>query len=165
MAMKPQTASRAWPSPLAKRLLALALCQAAAPLVHAQTQTAPSAFAQRAAKEPGAVVTASGLVFRELRAGDGAQPLPVEVVRVHYRGTLAGGKEFDSSYKRGQIAAFTLDSVIPCWTEGLQRMRVGAKAVLTCPPEIAYGASGSPPAVPANATLRFEVELFGIMGR
>ncbi len=166
--MLPPTFSRAW-----RPSLALAVCGAAVLLAQAQTpaqtpvpvQAKPSAFAQRAAKEPGAVVTASGLVFRELRAGDGAQPLPTDLVRVHYRGTLAGGKEFDSSYKRGQIAAFTLDSVIPCWTEGVQRMRVGAKAVLTCPPEIAYGASGSPPAVPANATLRFEVELFGIMGR
>ncbi len=165
--MKPLTASRIARSTLAHRLpalaVALALGLAAAPLVHAQTT--PSAFAQRAAKEPGAVVTASGLVFRELRPGDGALPTASDLVRVHYRGTLPNGKEFDSSYKRGQIAAFTLDSVIPCWTEGVQRMRVGAKAVLTCPPEIAYGRDGSPPAVPANATLRFEVELFGIMGR
>jgi FKBP-type peptidyl-prolyl cis-trans isomerase FkpA len=181
-----RTPRRALRSHLARRLLPLTVYLAAAPLVQAQTgnagpasavapqtaasaqpaaRPAPSAFAQRAAREPGAVVTDSGLVFRELRAGDGARPVATDLVRVHYRGTLAGGKEFDSSYKRGQIAAFTLDSVIPCWTEGLQRMRVGAKAVLTCPPAIAYGADGSPPVVPANATLRFEVELFGIMGR
>ena len=79
--------------------------------------------------------------------------------------TLADGTEFDSSYARGQPASFQLDQVIKCWTEGLQRMRIGGHAVLVCPPGIAYGSRGSGGSVPPNATLTFEVELLGIFGR
>ncbi|MEY8879747.1 MAG: FKBP-type peptidyl-prolyl cis-trans isomerase, partial [Leptothrix sp. (in: b-proteobacteria)] len=86
-------------------------------------------------------------------------------VRVHYRGTLPNGTEFDSSYKRGQPATFPLNRVIPCWTEGLQKMKVGGKARLTCPPGIAYGAAGAGGVIPPNATLHFEVELLGVNGR
>ena len=145
------------PGPMLFALLALAGSAIAQPAA------APSAFAAQAAKEPGAVVTASGLVYRELKAGDGDAPKATDTVRVHYRGTLADGKEFDSSYKRGEPATFPLNRVIPCWTEGLQRMRTGGTARLTCPPEIAYGAKGAPGAVPPNATLRFDVELFGVI--
>jgi len=111
------------------------------------------------------VKTSSGLVYGELRAGSGATPRPSDVVKVNYRGTLIDGTEFDSSYKRNQPAEFPLDRVVPCWTEGLQRMKVGGKARLVCPSEIAYGEEGSPPLIPGGATLIFEIELLGISGR
>jgi FKBP-type peptidyl-prolyl cis-trans isomerase FkpA len=120
--------------------------------------------AAAAAKEPGAEVTASGLVFRSLKSGTGGSPQATDTVRVHYRGTFEDGKEFDSSYGRGQPAEFPLNRVIPCWTEGLQKMKTGGKAKLTCPPDIAYGAAGRP-GIPPNATLHFEVELLGIAKR
>ena len=127
------------------------------------------AFAQTdaaaAAKEPGAETTASGLIFRSLKEGTGAQPKATDTVRVHYRGTFLDGKEFDSSFKRNQPAEFPLNRVIPCWTEGVQKLKVGGKAKLTCPPKIAYGERGAPGVIPPNATLQFEVELLGIVGR
>jgi FKBP-type peptidyl-prolyl cis-trans isomerase FkpA len=118
------------------------------------------------AKEPGAVVSPSGLVFRSLKEGTGAMPKTTDTVKVHYRGTLPDGNEFDSSYKRNAVAEFPLDRVIPCWTEGVSRMKVGGKAKLSCPAAIAYGARGTPGGpIPPNATLFFEVELLGINGR
>ncbi len=110
-----------------------------------------------------AVTTSSGLQIRILAEGRGASPKASDVVRVHYRGTLADGSEFDSSIKRGKPAEFPLNRVIPCWTEGLQRMQVGAKAQLLCPPAIAYGSRGAGGVIPPNATLTFEVELLGIV--
>ncbi len=104
----------------------------------------------------------SGLVFQSLKDGSGASPQASSVVRVHYRGTFMDGKEFDSSYSRGQPAEFPLNRVIPCWTEGLQKMKVGAKAKLTCPPDIAYGAAGRS-SIPPNSTLLFDVELLAIV--
>jgi FKBP-type peptidyl-prolyl cis-trans isomerase FkpA len=106
--------------------------------------------------------TASGLEYTELVAGKGASPQATDTVKVHYRGTLMDGKEFDSSYARGQPAEFPLNRVIPCWTEGLQKMKVGGKAKLVCPPSIAYGERGHPPVIPPSATLNFEVELLEI---
>lgn len=94
--------------------------------------------------------------------GTGAQPKASDTVKVHYKGTLASGKEFDSSYQRGQPASFPLNRVVPCWTQGLQTMKVGGKATLTCPPETAYGDRGAGQAVPPNATLTFDVELLAI---
>lgn len=94
--------------------------------------------------------------------GTGAQPKASDTVKVHYRGTLADGKEFDSSYKRGKPATFPLSRVVPCWTEGLQKIRVGGKATLTCPPATAYGERGAGGVVPPNATLTFDVELLAI---
>jgi FKBP-type peptidyl-prolyl cis-trans isomerase FkpA len=118
------------------------------------------------AKEPGAVVSPTGLVFRSLKDGTGATPKTTDTVKVHYRGTLPDGSEFDSSYKRNAAAEFPLDRVIPCWTEGVSRMKVGGKAKLTCPPAIAYGARGTPGGpIPPNATLFFEVELLSIGAR
>ena len=124
----------------------------------------PSAesFLEKAAGEPGAVKTPSGLVIRTLQPGQGESPSATDSVRVHYVGTLADGTEFDSSVRRGQPAEFRLDQVIPCWTEGVQRMRVGEKARLVCPAGIAYGAQGRPPVIPGGATLVFEVELLGV---
>ena len=106
--------------------------------------------------------TASGLVYQSLKEGTGASPKATDTVRVHYHGTLADGKVFDSSVQRGQPAEFPLNRVIPCWTEGVQMMKVGGKAKLTCPPQIAYGARGAAGVIPPNATLTFEVELLGI---
>lgn len=107
--------------------------------------------------------TASGLVFESIKDGSGARPTAQSTVQVHYLGTLANGSEFDSSFKRGQPATFPLNRVIPCWTEGVAKMREGGKAKLTCPPEIAYGSRGAGAAVPPNATLTFEVELLKVM--
>ncbi len=122
-------------------------------------------MAATAAKEKGAVVTPSGLVFVSLRDGSGASPTAADTVKVHYRGTLTDGTEFDSSYKRNSPAQFPLSGVIPCWTEGVQRMKVGGKAKLICPAAIAYGSRGAGGAVPPNATLQFEVELLEIAKR
>lgn len=117
----------------------------------------------KAAIEKGAVKTESGMVYRSLTDGKGASPKETDVVRVHYKGTFPDGKEFDSSYKRGEPAEFPLNRVIKCWTEGVQRMKVGGKAKLTCPPSLAYGEKGAGGgAIPPNATLQFEVELLGI---
>ncbi|MDO8418444.1 MAG: FKBP-type peptidyl-prolyl cis-trans isomerase [Rubrivivax sp.] len=120
----------------------------------------------RAAAEKGAVVTDSGLVFRMLKDGSGASPQATDTVRVHYRGTFPDGREFDSSHARGQPASFPLNRVIKCWTEGLQRMKVGGQARLTCPAAIAYGERGAGGGqIPPNAVLQFEVELLGINGK
>ena len=132
--------------------------------------TLPAAWAQNAvtaaaAKEAGAVVTPSGLVYRSLKDGAGASPSASDKVKVHYRGTFPDGKEFDSSYKRNEAIEFPLSGVIKCWTEGVQRMKVGGKAKLTCPPAIAYGERGAGGVIPPNATLLFEVELLAINGK
>jgi len=124
---------------------------------------ASAAYVQKAAAESGAVKTASGLVYRELTAGTGASPQAGDTVRVNYRGTLVDGTEFDSSYKRNQPAEFALNGVIPCWTEGLQHMKVGGKAQLVCPSDLAYGDQGRP-GIPPGATLIFEIELLDIPG-
>src|SRR4051812_8313865 len=92
-----------------------------------------AAFLEKAAAKPGAVKTASGLIYKELRAGNGANPRPTDVVKVHYRGTLTNGKEFDSSYARNEPISFPLTQVVPCWREGVQLMKVGTKAQLVCP--------------------------------
>ena len=101
-------------------------------------------------------------MFKSLGGGAGEQPKAPDTVKVNYKGTLTDGTEFDSSYKRGQPAEFPLMGVIPCWTEGLQKMKTGEKARLVCPSSIAYGDQGRPPTIPGGATLVFEVELVGI---
>ena len=143
-----------------------ALCIALVPLMaqaQAQAQADPALAA--AAKEAGAVVTPSGLVYRSLKDGSGASPTAADTVKVHYRGTFPDGREFDSSYKRNEAAQFPLGGVIPCWTEGVQKMKVGGKARLTCPAAIAYGSRGAGGSIPPNATLHFEVELLDIAKR
>lgn len=122
------------------------------------------AFLEKAAAQPGAVKTPSGLIYREIRPGSGGSPTATDLVTVNYRGTLVDGTEFDSSYKRNEPAQFPLNRVIPCWTEGVQRMKVGGKSELVCPASIAYGEQGSPPTIPGGATLVFEVELLRIGG-
>ena len=115
--------------------------------------------------DPAATTTASGLAYRSLKDGTGPSPKATDTVKVHYRGTFPDGREFDSSYKRGEPLEFPLNGVIKCWTEGVQMMKVGGKAKLVCPPGIAYGARGAGNVIPPNATLNFEVELLGINGR
>jgi FKBP-type peptidyl-prolyl cis-trans isomerase FkpA len=124
----------------------------------------PKSYLDKAAAQPGAIKTDSGLVYRELRPGSGGYPKASDTVTVNYRGTLVDGTEFDSSYKRNQTAQFPLSQVIPCWTEGVQKMKVGGKSELVCPASIAYGDRGSPPAIPGGATLIFEIELLRIGG-
>lgn len=119
-------------------------------------------FLDKAAKEKGALKTDSGLVYLSLLEGTGANPKPSDTVKVNYRGTLPDGKEFDSSYKRGKPIEFKLDGVIKCWTEGLQKMKVGGKAKLVCPASIAYGETGAGDLILPGATLVFEVELLDI---
>jgi FKBP-type peptidyl-prolyl cis-trans isomerase FkpA len=127
---------------------------------------AQDATATASAKEEGAIVTSTGLVYRSLKDGDGASPTAADTVKVHYRGTFPDGKEFDSSYKRNAPAQFPLGGVIKCWTEGVQKMKVGGKAKLTCPSNIAYGERGAGGGlIPPNATLLFEVELLEIAKR
>lgn len=124
---------------------------------------AGKAFLDKAAAEPGAKKTASGLVIAEIKPGTGASPKPTDQVKVHYHGTLTNGKVFDSSVQRGEPATFPLTGVIPCWTEGLQLMKVGGKSRLVCPADIAYGERGAPPDIKPGATLVFEVELLDIV--
>ena len=121
-------------------------------------------YLAQAAGEEGAEASSSGLIYFETRKGSGASPGATDRVRVHYRGTLRDGKQFDSSYDRNQPAEFPLNGVIPCWGEGLQKMAVGDKAKLICPSSIAYGDTGRPPTIPPGATLIFEVELIEIVG-
>jgi FKBP-type peptidyl-prolyl cis-trans isomerase FkpA len=118
-------------------------------------------YANTMASEKGAQKFPSGLVFIELQAGAGEQPTSMDTVKVHYKGTLMDGTEFDSSFKRNQPAEFPLGGVIPCWTEGVQKMKVGGKAKLVCPPDIAYG-DAPQPTIPAGSTLTFEVELLEV---
>ncbi|MBT8423153.1 MAG: FKBP-type peptidyl-prolyl cis-trans isomerase [Gammaproteobacteria bacterium] len=110
----------------------------------------------------GAVTTESGLIYEQVEEGTGEQPLATSKVRAHYHGTLRDGTVFDSSVDRGQPLEIGLNQVIPCWTEGIAKMKVGGKAKLTCPPEIAYGARAQG-IIPANAVLTFEVELLDIL--
>lgn len=127
-------------------------------LARAATESAIDA----AAKEKGAVKTASGLVYLSMKEGTGASPTARDTVKVHYEGKLPDGKVFDSSYQRGEPIEFPLSGVIPCWTEGVQKMKVGGVAKLTCPSSIAYGPRGMPPVIPPYATLIFKVELLGV---
>ncbi len=141
-------------------LLTIPLACAAIALPACASEESPSD--DSAGSEGKTVRTESGLEITELKPGDGDHPTRQNVVEVHYHGTFEDGKVFDSSVERGQPATFPLNRVIACWTEGVGMMKVGGKAMLVCPPEIAYGARGSPPKIPKNATLNFEVELLAI---
>lgn len=116
----------------------------------------------KAATEPGAKRLESGLIYTTKNEGTGPQPKATDTVKVHYHGTLPSGKVFDSSVDRGEPATFPLNGVIPCWTEGVQLMKVGGKSRLVCPASIAYGDRGAPPDIGPGATLIFDVELLAI---
>ncbi|WP_286234443.1 FKBP-type peptidyl-prolyl cis-trans isomerase [Thalassotalea sediminis] len=117
------------------------------------------AYLAENAKKDGVVVTESGLQYQVVEAGEGEKPTATDIVKVHYQGTLMDGTEFDSSYKRNEPIEFPLNGVIPGWTEGVQLMSKGAKYNFTIPSDLAYGPSGRPPQIPANAVLNFVVEL------
>ncbi len=136
------------------KLASLLLCASSLALVAVSVQAA----------SPASETLPSGVIVQTLTKGTGPSPKASDTVKVHYRGTLTDGKEFDSSYKRGQPISFPLNRVIPCWTEGVQKMQVGGKAKLTCPAATAYGERGVPGMIPPNSTLNFEVELLGIGG-
>jgi FKBP-type peptidyl-prolyl cis-trans isomerase FkpA len=119
-------------------------------------------YLENAAKEEGAKKTASGLIYKQIKAGTGPQPKATDIVKVNYTGSFIDGKVFDSSVQRGQPVEFPLGQVIPCWTEGVSMMKVGGKAKLVCPSELAYGDQGKPPIIAGGATLTFEVELLEI---
>jgi FKBP-type peptidyl-prolyl cis-trans isomerase FkpA len=120
-------------------------------------------FLAKAASEKGATKTASGLVITTLTPGTGAAPAATDEVKVHYEGKLTNGKIFDSSIQRGEPTSFPLNGVIPCWTEALQLMKVGGKARIVCPADLAYGERGAPPQIQPGATLVFEVQLLDIV--
>ena len=141
--------------------LATARRQAAAQKVAEEGKAVVAA----AASEAGAIKADSGFVYLPLTEGGGAQPSGSDVVKVHYRGTLTDGTEFDSSYKRGELATFPLDGVIKCWSEGVAMMKVGGKARLTCPADTAYGDRGAGAVIPPGATLIFEVELAEVVSK
>ena len=132
--------------PLAALAFCIALCLAAAVPAPAADKNGGGSYLEQAAKAKGAVKTPSGMVVITLKEGSGPRPVRSSTVKVHYTGKLTNGKVFDSSVRRGQPATFPLGGVIPCWTEGVQTMKVGGKARLICPPETAYGAGGAPPA-------------------
>ena len=138
------------------------LSESRAALVTVKEKEASNAYCAKAATEPGAKKTASGLVYKELTPGTGASPVASDTVKVHYRGTLIDGTEFDSSYKRNEPATFPLGNVIKGWTEGVQLMKVGGKSILICPSDIAYGDQGRP-SIPGGAALIFEIELLEIV--
>jgi FKBP-type peptidyl-prolyl cis-trans isomerase FkpA len=130
--------------------------------VAAKEKASSAAYLVKAAAEPGAVKSDSGMVYRELTAGTGESPKATDTVKVHYRGKLVNGTEFDSSYKRNEPAQFALNGVIKCWTEGVQRMKTGGKSMLVCPSDLAYGDQGRP-SIPGGAALIFEIELLEIV--
>jgi FKBP-type peptidyl-prolyl cis-trans isomerase len=138
------------------------LAQERAKKVADAERKASEAYLAKAAQQEGAVKTDSGLIYLELVAGTGASPTATDKVKVHYHGTLIDGTVFDSSVERKQPASFRLNGVIKCWTEGVQKMKVGGKSQLICPSDIAYGDRGSPPKINPGATLVFEVELLEI---
>jgi FKBP-type peptidyl-prolyl cis-trans isomerase FkpA len=138
--------------------------QARAAAAAAEEKQRAQGFLDNATKEQGAETTSSGLIYRSIKGGEGASPAASDVVTVHYHGTLTDGTVFDSSRERGEPARFALNEVIPCWTEGVQRMKVGETSQLVCPADIAYGDRANP-GIPPGSTLVFEVELIGIEGK
>jgi FKBP-type peptidyl-prolyl cis-trans isomerase FkpA len=140
------------------------LAKARAAKVGLKQKAASVAFLAKVAAEPGCVKTDTGLIYKELTPGSGASPVATDTVKVNYRGTFPDGREFDSSYSRNQPAEFALNAVIRCWTEGVQKMKVGGKSRLVCPSDIAYGDQGRP-GIPGGSTLVFEIELLSVTGK
>jgi FKBP-type peptidyl-prolyl cis-trans isomerase FkpA/FKBP-type peptidyl-prolyl cis-trans isomerase FklB len=137
--------------------------QARASTAAAGEKKAAEPFLEKAAKEKGAKKTESGMIYQEIKAGTGEQPKATDKVKVHYHGTLMDGTVFDSSVERGEPASFPLNGVIKCWTEGVQMMKVGGKAKLVCPSDLAYGDRSPSPKIKPGSTLIFEVELLEIV--
>ncbi|OGR75433.1 MAG: hypothetical protein A2X32_13010 [Elusimicrobia bacterium GWC2_64_44] len=130
----------------------------------AKQKEAAKPFLEKMEKEAGAQkLTPSGVIYIPVKAGTGASPTAADMVKVHYHGTFPDGKVFDSSKERGTPAEFPLGGVIPCWTEGVQKMKVGGSAKLVCPSDTAYGDQGAGGTIPGGATLVFEVELLEIL--
>ncbi len=148
--------------PIRPRPLALAATVATALLAtvafHTDAQSADAA-------PPAEKALPSGVTLKWTAKGSGAAPAATDTVQVHYRGTLPDGKEFDSSFKRGEPASFPLNRVVPCWTQALQAMKVGDTADVTCPPATAYGERGIPGVIPPNSTLKFQVQLLAVQGK
>lgn len=140
-----------------------ALAQERSAVVAAKEKESAQEFLSTAAETEGVERTASGLLYQELEPGTGASPKATDRVKVHYHGTLQDGTVFDSSMERRQPATFGLNQVIPCWTEGVQMMKVGGKSKLICPSKLAYGDRGAPPKIKPGAALIFEVELLEIV--
>jgi len=146
------------PAAAAKNTAKAAAAPASAPTHAASSPSAAPASASQA------LTTASGIRYEPLKVGTGAHPTAADKVRVHYVGRFLDGREFDSSLKRGMPAEFPLSRVIKCWTEGVQLMQVGGKALLHCPSNLAYGERGAGGGeIPPNTPLVFEVELLGIV--
>jgi FKBP-type peptidyl-prolyl cis-trans isomerase len=141
------------------------LAQSRAAVAASDEIKATEPFLAEAAAAPGAQKLESGVIYREETAGTGAAPKATDVVKVHYHGTLRDGSVFDSSRDRGEPAQFPLNRVIPCWTEAIQKMKVGGKAVLICPAASAYGDRGAPPKIKPGAALKFEVELIEVVAQ
>jgi FKBP-type peptidyl-prolyl cis-trans isomerase FkpA len=139
------------------------LAQSRRPASIAAEKARAKPFIDAALREPGTVKLPSGTIMRTTRPGTGAIPTANDQVKVHYHGTLTDGTVFDSSIKRKEPATFGVGGVIKCWTESLERMKVGEKATLTCPAEVAYGDEGRQPTIPGGATLIFDVELLEIV--
>jgi FKBP-type peptidyl-prolyl cis-trans isomerase len=125
-------------------------------------EKAGATFMESNKSKEGVKTTASGLQYKVLKEGTGTKPKATSTVTVHYTGTLLDGKKFDSSYDHGQPATFQLNQVIPGWTEGVQLMTPGSKYQFWIPGNLGYGPQGSPPTIPPNATLVFEVELISV---
>jgi FKBP-type peptidyl-prolyl cis-trans isomerase FkpA len=143
--------------PFAQQRMAAAAAEAAA-----AEKAESAAWVAEMAKEAGAEQSASGVVFIPIAEGTGANPTATSTVRVHYHGTLRDGTVFDSSVERNEPISFPLNGVISCWTEGVQKIKVGGKAKLVCPSDTAYGDQGSGGEIPGGAALAFEVELIAI---
>lgn len=122
-----------------------------------------AAYLEKNKEKEGIEVTDSGLQYKVVKKGDGDRPKDTDLVEVHYRGRLIDGTEFDSSYERDEPARFPVGAVIPGWTEALKMMNEGSHYELTIPAELAYGERGSPPVIPPNSVLVFDVELLSIL--
>jgi len=130
--------------------------------VKAKIATANKVYYDKAAAEKGTIKTASGLLYKQLKEGSGASPGLLSTVKVHFRGTLINNKEFNSSYKRKMPEEHKMNRVFRCWQEGLQKMKVGGKAKLVCPPELAFRSNGAGSLVPPGAIVTYEIELLGV---
>jgi FKBP-type peptidyl-prolyl cis-trans isomerase len=139
------------------------LAQARQQVVIEKARKEGAAYLEQAAQLPGAKKTASGLVYIDEKAGTGASPKPTDKIRIHYHGTTTDGTVFDSSVDRGTPVEYPLDEMIPCWVEAVPLMKVGGKAKLICPPNLAYGDRGAPPIIKPGATLVFQLELLDIV--